>query len=223
MNYARSIINPLYLIPSVIIFIPLVYKIVKELNRSNITYQDSEYINKLIKNKNVIKEQLTLRRYCNNLCTHFDLNHFRLSEYKNCNHDYWLCCYEVYNVHSFFNYCYYINLHAREGDIREILSRNESNDSYKETHDGRSAITAVILSEFVSISKKRRFISRLLSYGFTITDNDRLFASLEIYIKSKNNILTFLNTHDLLPEIKLYIVNMLIKKYKIEYDPLYIL
>ena len=87
-----------------------------------------------------------------------------------------------------------------------------------------SAITSVILAECVTIKEKRKFISILLSYGFKVTENDRLFSKLHLYESTpnmmKNKILLFLKTDDILPEIAYYIINCLINTYEIEHDPL---
>lgn len=155
------------------------------------------------------------------------MNHFKFNEPiktgVNCGpHNLVLYHQNVTNKESFFKYCYYLNLHYNEDDIHNVLKL--PNNSYKELHSEYSAITPIILSECASVKRKRNFISILLSYGFKITDNDRIFANLDVYdsILVKNNILFFLSTNDLLSEIKLYIINILIEIYRIEYDPLYI-
>ena len=148
---------------------------------------------------------------------------------------------QVRNHVEFIEYCYYIKLHQKSQKLSEILYSENIIGQYKTTFNrifcnshrtiqcshnlnGCTALTAAILSRTLCIERKRRFIKKLLYYGFIPTNDDKIFAELQVYdaitMKIKINIMLFLNNENLLIDIKWYIVKCLIDVYKIYYYPL---
>ena len=86
------------------------------LTNSKPTYKDSKYIEKLKNDKIIMKNQLSIKQYCNTLGMSRDLNHFKYKDHPaepigfTCNHDFSLDVNTVIDNKTFFQYCYYINL-----------------------------------------------------------------------------------------------------------------
>lgn len=180
------------------------------------TYKDSKYIEKLKNDKIIMKNQLSVKQYCNKMGMLQDLNHFKYKDPPvvpvgfTCNHDFSLDVNSVIDNKTFLQYCYYINL-SKNDDIHKILSSDMLN-MYNKPYDKLSVVTSIILSEY-KVEKKLEIIFILLSYGIKLTDHGRLLSNLEIYeqipMSVKYKILLFLRS-DILTDIKWSIINRLI-------------
>lgn len=189
-------------------------------------YQEPDYIEGFRENRCYYKKVLTNGEYeC----------------YSKRNHEFNLDPDLVNNHREFLEYCYYQKLHENDSDTNKILYNKEIINEYQNVYNnisynpsrtiqasdalnGCTAIMASIFATNINIKKKRNFINTLLDLGFKYTPNDLMFAGLKVYdaisVIVKTNIMLFLNNQDLLPEIKWYVVKMLINRYKIKYYPL---
>lgn len=215
MNYIKD--NFITIVSGIIIcFMFLIAEYYRE------RYLYSAYFIKLGNYKKSMKEILTIKKYCKYIGYHHDLHHFKYEKpvkTANCYHDKIMDRTHIIDYKSFFQYCYYINMHQNENEIYQILEQNNSFNKHFINISAKlscSAISAVILAELVSIGRKRQFIKILLENDFQITEGDKLLASIEIYdnmpISLKNKIILFLLS-DLLKDIKYYIIKLLIDQY----------
>lgn len=179
-------------------------------------------------NKNFIKEQLTTKVYCSTIGTMLDLNHFKHKTFiqqGSHHHDHNYVFHFNHGIHNskkqFFHDCYYLNLINNYEDVHELLKDQDILNLYKEGHGNYSVYTPIILAEEVSVRNKRKFVKILSSYGFIPTANDIMIQKLEIYesisIDVKNKVILFLQTRNILPEIKWNIVEQLVLFYKTNY------
>jgi hypothetical protein len=185
-------------------------------------YLYSDYFIKLGNYKTKIKEILTINKYCKYIGHHHDLHHFKYKKPSktgaNCYHDKMMDRNHINDYKSFFQYCYYINMHRDENEIYQILEQNNNFNKYFINISAKlscSAVSAVILAKLVSIRRKRQFIKILLDNNFRITEGDKLLASVELYdnmsISLKNKIILFLLS-DLLEDIKHHIIKLIINQ-----------
>lgn len=200
---------------------------------SSIAYSESDYFIKLQKYEDMLKQQLTQKQYCPSMGMNTDLHHFKYKEPVktgfNCNHNLVLDIRSVVDNGTFWQFCYYINMHRNKDNIKQLLSQEHKFNQYfvyleedklselpTDNNYPCSAISAVLVAEFVSLAEKRNYIKILLSNGFQVTLGDQLLAQLLIYQQFsttfKQNIVLFLLS-DIMPDIKTYTIQNLITYY----------
>jgi hypothetical protein len=193
------------------------------INKHYDIYQENNNINKLRESRKFIKSQLKVTNYCNNSGYDHDLHHFKYKKPDGtgiqCDHDLEFEYITIDKIEDFFKYCYYINLNKNSCYIRALLSNNAKLNICKQLHCGYSALTPLIMAENVSNSLKREYMLILLSYGFKLTENDKLFLYLDVYESipniTKNMSIIFLMSDIMLPEIKKIIITKLISTYNL--------
>lgn len=176
--------------------------------------KESEYIRSLRKRRVELENKLSITNtgVGINICfeCYFDQSIF---ERKSCSHILSSIDHRTINTYEkFLSYCYYLHLHRNENDIRSVLADYNKLDFFLTLQEINSPLVLVLLSNNTE-KTKRRYINTLLSYGFTKTKEYNMMVHLILYDAIPGNIITFFD-NELLPEIKNYILSLVIELYK---------
>lgn len=173
--------------------------------KSRVLFRDSQYVELLRNTRYRLKFGLKIK--LEDPC----------QRYRQCKPNYSGLSYKNVNNKTFERYCFNLDLHNNNNDIYKLLGSKRMN------HINNVDPTLYVIISDANINRQREFISILLNYGFQISEQSMIFSRLQIYDdisdKIKSNIITFSQT-DVLPELKYFIVKLLVDALKLQYDPL---
>ena len=114
----------------------------------------------------------------------------------------------------FIEYCYYQKFHETEMvDFNAICTDTSLLKKYQEVKiDGYSALGAAMLAKEKSIKEKRKFIEKLIRYGFKPTQKDMGIVELTLHDNITEHKKTFLHLLQAQPEVNWSVLPQEIRK-----------